>query len=155
MLKPDKLRQALTAGIAQLKTHPDKLRIFIEKGGVRSTAAHSLSFEYAYTLVIFVEDYEGHPDTLFVPVLAWLRVNQPELLLHPDRQKDGISFEAEILNHNSADIEIKLNLTERVLVSEDKATGRCTVSHIGEPPLPLADDGIAWQLVFENDVIRE
>lgn len=137
MNKPDSLRRALTTAIAELAQNPDKLHCFVQEGRVISTSATSLSFEYAYTLEIIVTDYRDHADTLIVPILAWLRIHQNEMLSNPELMQDGFSFEVDILNHDTVDLAIKLKLTERVGVHE--RAGRYVIEHYEEP---LAEEDV-------------
>ena len=65
-----------------------------------------------------------------MPLLSWLRTNQPELLGNPDRRED-IRFEADVLAGNKIDLSIKLPLTERVGVHQDGDGLR--VEHYPEP----------------------
>lgn len=147
MKKPDSLRALLRTAVPQLKRDPDKLHIFLDEGNIIATAANSLSFEYQYILNAIVTDYAGHPDTLMVPILGWLKVNQPEMMLNRDKMRDGFSFEAEILNTKTADISIKLRLTERVVVTDDPTSGTRTVTHLDEPSV---DDVRAWTVVVAD-----
>ena len=128
MLKPDSLRRALTDAVTVLKTNPDMLRIFVDNGSIASTLATSLSFEKRYTLNVIVTDFTGDFDLLIVPVLAWLRENQPDIMTTDAGQKKGFTFYADINNG------ISLLLTERTLVSE--VDGALHVKNIPEPPPP-------------------
>jgi hypothetical protein len=83
MYKPQSLRDHITRQVPALARDPDKLSLFIKDGRLASSGTQSLSFEYAYTLEITVLDYAGHPDTVFVPVLQWLKVHQRELFDNP------------------------------------------------------------------------
>ncbi|KVH68821.1 phage tail protein [Burkholderia cepacia] len=134
MNKPDSLRAALTAAIPEFARNPDRLHVFIEQGSIATTAANSLSFEYAYTLDVVVTDYAGHADHLIVPVIAWLKVNQPEMLLNRELCRDGFRFQAELLDNGKSDVEILLKLTERVGVLE-KPEGY-EIRHFAEPSIP-------------------
>ena len=131
MKKPDSLRQALTDAVAELAQNPDKLHCFIQEGRIFATSATSLSFEYLYTLEIIVTDYGADPNTLIVPILAWLHRHQNEMLSNPELMRDGFSFEADILNHDTVDLAIKLKLSERVGVHQ--ANGEYIVEHYDEP----------------------
>ncbi|MDW5417435.1 phage tail protein [Iodobacter sp. CM08] len=133
MIKPASLREYLSATVQHLAHNPDKLAIFIDEGNLIATAGKSLSFEYQYTLNAIIQDYADHPDTIMVPVLAWVSSNQPELFSNVDKRQNGISFEADILNHDTIDLSIKINLTERVVVRE--IDGKPVITHYGEPPL--------------------
>ena len=132
MNKPENLRAHLLATVAELKHNPDRLLIFIDNGKVRCTAAASLSFEYSFDLQIILTDFAGHPDSVMLPVLGWLSVNQSELLENLDKVKTGVQFEAEILDKNKVDLSLTLPLTERVIVGKDDQ-GNTTVKHPGEP----------------------
>ncbi|WP_312403990.1 phage tail protein [Pseudomonas rhodesiae] len=132
MNKPESLRAHLLATVAEFKHNPDRLLIFIDNGKVRCTAAHTLSFEYSFDLQIILTEFAGHPDSVILPILGWLSVNQAELLENLDKVKDGIQFEADILDKNKVDLSITLQLTERVVVGEDDQ-GKTTVKHPNEP----------------------
>ncbi len=149
MLKPASLRTAIEAALPELKRNPDRLLVFIDEGGIRCTSAASLSFEYTYTLNLVVTDYAQHADTLMVPVLAWVAKNQPELLANPERQRDGIRFEADLLNKQSMDLSIHITLTERVIV-RTAPDGGITAEHVGEPPLDPYDYVENWTLTIRH-----
>lgn len=134
MHKPDSLRAALTAAIPDLRDSPERLAMFIDKGSLRATAVPGLSFEYRYKLQLLLLDFAGHPDQVMVPLLAWLFVHQNELLANHDRNKDGISFEAELLDKARVDLQITLALTERVKVTT-QPDGSLRAEHLPEPPI--------------------
>lgn len=153
MNKPDSLRALLRTAVPQLKQDPDKLHIFLDEGNIIATAANTLSFEYQYILNAIVTDYAGHPDTLMVPILGWLKVNQPDMMLNRDKMRDGFSFEADILNNKTADISIKLRLTERVAVTDDLATGQRTIKHLDEPVLDPYAEVERWELIIHGETV--
>lgn len=132
MLKPDSLRAFLTAAVPALRAESDRLKIFMEKGQLRCALGQHLGWEYAYTLTLQIIDFTGHPDTVAAPLLCWVRVNQPDLLQNRDRNRDGITFEAEILDNDKVDMEIQLPLTERVTCAR-AGDGTFTAIHQAEP----------------------
>lgn len=134
MLKPDSLRKALINAAPVLATNPDMLRLYVDSGNIAATLATSLSFEKQYTLNVVVTDFTGDFDLILVPVLAWLREHQPDILSTDTGQKKGFVFEADINNDSSFDISISLLLTERTLVDEVGAA--LHVRCIPEPPPP-------------------
>jgi hypothetical protein len=144
MNKPTSLRAHLLASVPELKNNPDRLLIFIDKGTLRCTAAPTLSWEYTYTLQVILTDYPGHPDTVMLPLLGWVSVHQSELLENLEKAKEGIGFEADVLDANKVDLLFSLPLTERVVVGED-ASGQTTITHPGEPPPIEAILDPAWQ----------
>ncbi len=136
MNKPNSLREHLLTKVAGLKKNPDRLLVFIDAGNVRCTAAKGLSFEYTYTLQVMLTDYAGHPDNVFIPVLEWLRLNQPDLLTNLERGKDAIGFEADILDGGKVDMALTLPLTENVIVKR-LDDGTLDISHPAEPDFGL------------------
>ena len=132
MNKPESLRAHLLTTVAELQHNPDLLLIFIDNGKVRCTAAATLSFEYSYDLQIIFTAFAGHPDSVMLPVLGWISINQPELLENYEKMQSGIQFEADILDKDKVDLGLTLRLTERVVVGTD-AQGNTTVKHAGEP----------------------
>lgn len=132
MNKPNSLRKHLLEHITELRNDPDRLLIFIENGKVRCTTAAGLSFEYEYNLQMVITDFAGHPDSVMIPLLGWLRINQHELLANHDTNKEAIQFDAEIMANDLVDLSITLPLSERVIVKllED---GTLDVTHPDEP----------------------
>lgn len=130
MNKPESLRAHLLATVADFRHDPDRLLIFIDNGKVRCTAAHTLSFEYSFDLQIILTEFAGHPDSVFLPVLAWLSVNQSELLENLDKVKNGIQFEADILDKDKVDLSITLALTEKVIVGKDDQGNKIGRAHV-------------------------
>jgi hypothetical protein len=148
MKKPASLREFLTSNINGLGREPDSLLVFIDKGSVVSTLTPSLSFEYRYKLNLVLTDYNGHADTIMVPLLVWIRTNQPDLL---EQGAEGIQFEAELLNNDSADISITLDLTERVLVKI--VNGQRQITHLDEPPSPDLTGPIGWEMYANGNSV--
>lgn len=134
MNKPESLRAHLVAAIPELRRNPDRLLVFVEEGTLRSTAAQGLSFEYGYTLTLILTDFAGHPDAVAIPLFAWVLVNQPELMLNLEKGREAIRFQAEILDKGKVDLEVRLPLTERVIVKKQE-DGSLQVSHPDEPQL--------------------
>jgi hypothetical protein len=160
MLKPSSLRAHLTNATPDLKKNPDKLTVFVKDGRLVSAAAKSLSFEYRYTLSLVVLDYEGHPDAIMVPLLAWLKRNQIELFENTDLREKSIRFEVEYLNKSTLDLTIDVDLTERVIVqpgsmpTSDVTAKRYNITHAGEPPrvgVPTVAETL--EVAFEGQVI--
>ncbi|WP_111809551.1 phage tail protein [Aeromonas allosaccharophila] len=148
MEKPKQIREVLTRCVQHLNTNPDKLHIFIAPGNIESTGARSLSFEWQYPLTIGIEDFAGHPDQIMVPLLAWLRQHQPELMTNDEQRKDGITFEAEYLANDLMDLIITVKLTERVKVWQNELG--IGWEHLPEPPEDPYD-GITWELFINGE----
>ncbi len=133
-LKPKQLREALTSSVPLLLRNPDSLHMFIDAGHIVATLASSLSFEYQYQLNLVITDYSDDVDLIFVPVLAWLRENQPDIMATEEKRRTGFTFKADPISDTLFDISIDLQLTERVIVKQEG--GALHVTHAGENPLP-------------------
>ncbi|RXJ11460.1 phage tail protein [Lelliottia nimipressuralis] len=134
MNKPNSLRQALIDAIPQLSAHPEMLRFSVENGNIDARLSVSLSFEKKYTLKGLVKNFVGESNQLFVPLLAWLRENQPDIFTLDEGRKNGYLFQIVMNDDESKDISFSLQLTERILVTEENGTLRASYSP--EPPLP-------------------
>jgi len=143
MLKPQSLLDFLTAAVPLFQSAPDQLSMLVRRGRIVCAGASSLSFEYAYTLQLVALDFTGHPDAIVVPLLAWLRTNQPDIADNPELREKAVRFEAEYTGRKQLDVIIELDLTERVLVTRrppadpqpDPTTTfeRWDIRHVGEP----------------------
>ncbi|MDF8362018.1 phage tail protein [Achromobacter anxifer] len=135
MRKPADVRAYLTRCNAFLQRNPDRLQVFVEKGRIVCNGTRNLSHEYRYTLTLVITDYTDSEDEIMLPLLGWLRVNQPELFENPSRWDTAFQFEVELLNNAAQDIEIQLALTESVIVRTDP-DGKQRAEHVGEPVHP-------------------
>jgi hypothetical protein len=151
MNKPQSLRSALEVALPELKQNPDRMLVFIDKGQIVSTQSPNFSFEYHYTLNIVITDYSAHSDTVFIPLLVWVREHQPSLLT--GRAEGGMSFEAEAINHETTDISITLNLTEAVVVTLE--SGKLVSRHAQEPKLLDITGPVGWELFANNQEVLQ
>lgn len=149
MKKPQSLREHISNCVPCLKRDPDKLHVFVEKGTIVSRIGGGLSFEYRYTLNLIITDFADHPDTLTIPLLAWIAVNQPENLQNPDKQENAFRLEAEIIDLDKSDISIELDLTERVIVSANP-DGSYTATHPDEPAQPDLGGTVGWSMLING-----
>lgn len=140
MRKADSLRRWLTAFIPALKMHPDRLQIYVEAGSINTRRSATPSFSYGYTLKVLLTDFAGDADTIMVPVLAWIEKEQPQLLRRSDAQP--FTFEAELLDSETSDIELSIDLTENVLVLPATDGSGFNVQHPPEPDFADAFDGV-------------
>lgn len=153
MKKPLTLRRHLEASVPHLKRHPDKLSVWIDQGSVASKLGRGLSFEWRYTLTLLFTDFVDSPDTLVVPLLAWIAQNQYDLLTDPEKRARALTFESEVIDHDKIDIQIKLQLSERVIVTA--TAGVWTCEHVDEPPLPETDGPTGWTLYAAGDIVTD
>ncbi|HAI0063230.1 TPA: phage tail protein [Escherichia coli] len=137
MYKPKSLRKALTDAVPDLARNPEMMRIFIDNGKLASTLAASLSFENQYTLNVVVTDFTGDIELLLVPIQAWLRIHQADIMTTDEGRKKGFTYFADINDNDSADISISLMLTERTIVREDGNKLHIETVPEPQPPEPL------------------
>jgi P2 phage tail completion protein R (GpR). len=140
MRKADSLRRWLTAFLPDLRTHPDRLQVYLEGGEVRARRSATLSFSYAYTVKALITDFAGDADTIMVSVLAWIEKEQPQLLQASDDKPFG--FEAELLDSETYDIELSIDLSEPVLVIPRGDGSGYDVSHPQEQAFPPLFEGV-------------
>lgn len=138
MIKPASLRAALVAAIPSLAAEPDKLSVFIDQGSIAATGTRSRSFEYRYICHVLMLDFAGEADDVFIAIVGWVRKHQPELVTNADERGDGITYEIDILDNATADVSIKLRLSESIVVSTG-ADGRRTATHVDDS----ADEWVA------------
>lgn len=152
MRKADSLRQWLTAFLPDLRTHPDRLQIYVEGGQIGTRQSRTLSFVYAYTLKIGIWDFAGDADTIMVPMLAWIEKEQPQLLRRTDGQP--FTFEAELLDSEASDILISIDLTETVLVLPRADGSGYDIQHPEEPDFidQFADVAATFTSAMAGDI---
>lgn len=153
MNKPGSLRRHLLAHIGELRNDPDRMLTFIDDGKIRCTAATGLSFEYNYNLQLIITDFAGHPDSVMIPLLDWLRTNQHEILANHDSNKEAIQFDAEIIANDLVDLSITLPLTERVIVKQ-KNNGTLDVTHPDEPQLTEHLPQQRYDLIVNGETVH-
>lgn len=137
MYKPKSLRKALTDAVPDLARNPEMMRIFIDNGKLASTLATSLSFENQYTLNVVVTDFTGDIELLLVPINAWLRIHQADIMTTDEGRQKGFTYFADINNGDSIDISISLMLTERTIVKEQGHELHVEQAPEPQPPEPV------------------
>lgn len=134
MLKPTTLQSALINAVPELGANPAMLSVWVDKGKNIATLAASLSFEKVFNLNVAIRGYSGDIDTLFVPVMAWLRVNQPDMFTADTAQEARFSWTLTQNADASQDLLMVLQLTERTQVQE--VDGALHAETLPEPPEP-------------------
>lgn len=136
MQKADDLRRWLTKCLPFYEKNPDRLTVFLDAGNVAARTGKTCSFEYRYTLTVAFDEFSGDPDSIMVPLLAWIERNQPEQLQRADDQP--IQFEGEILDSEKVYLVVKIDIAETVIVTAKAGGGYKT-----DPPAPAAADELA------------
>lgn len=159
MKKPASLRDHLLAALPALRRNPDQISVFVDQGHIRSTLAHGLSFELGYTVELLLTNYPGSADAVAIPLLAWVRDNQPELMANQNKHSESIQFDAEILNNDLIDLSIRMPLTERVIVkTAPAAPGEPSALQISYPQEPQLTEPLPaglWQLYAGDELVAE
>lgn len=143
MKKAQSLRNFLTGAIPELQTDPQRLKMFVETGNIVARSGDTLSFEYRFTVRLIMLDFSASLDLFAVPLLAWLSTYQPDVLQNKDKAAKALRFDVEVLANDKIDLVIEVDLTESVIVKEDKddqGRQRLTTEHKGEiyHPMPYA-----------------
>lgn len=134
MLKPTTLQSALINALPALRDNPAMLHLWVDKGHIVATLAASLSFEKSFSLNVAVRGYSGDIDALFVPVMAWLRDNQPDIFVQDALQPARFSWTLSDNSDGTQDLLMVLLLTERTQVKE--VDGALYAETLPEPPPP-------------------
>ncbi|WP_375592110.1 phage tail protein [Chitiniphilus eburneus] len=115
MRKLQTLRAAIVAAVPTLAGCPENLLVFVESGSVQAfqDANHSHRLDYTANLVLL--DFTGDLGEVTRAVVAWLKIEQADLLQNPERMAEGFTFEAELTSHSTMDLSIKLRLMERCI----------------------------------------
>lgn len=124
MKKLHRLRAHLINAVPALANDPERLLTFVEEGSIEFHRGPNLTHEYQFTAQLVLTDFSADLDTIIVPLLYWLAEYQPDA-----DPNEALSFEAEILSHQSVDVALRVKLTERVLSKVDCDTGQIKVDH--------------------------
>lgn len=153
MNKPGLLRAFLEAHVHQLREHPDKLHVFVEEGTVATRRARAsvpeCSFELRYTVQLIIVDWAGSADQIIVPILAWAETHQPDLFDDLSKRDEAIKMRAEIINHDAVDIELKVKLSEAVVVRPCADGWIC--DHRPEPLLDELSGPTSWSMFINGE----
>lgn len=149
MKKPAALRAYLLQRSPWLQNDPTRLATFVENGHMEFRGDDSsnlmpgrppapLCYEHHYILTLVVMDYPGVAEDILVPIMEWLSTNQPDLLHNPDWQKNGLTFDAEVIDKHKSDLSVSLKLSERVIAhviddSQAHSAKRYRIEVAGEP----------------------
>jgi P2 phage tail completion protein R (GpR) len=151
MRKRDSLREWLLRSVSGLSDQPERLHLLVEEFRVATVPGASLSFEYRYDLAVVVEDFGADLHNLVVPILAWLSEHQPDLLQREG--PTGLAGALDILDNKTADFELKLALSEKVVVSPTD-DGGWQVAYPMPAPFPDIFEGAAsarlWRLYLTH-----
>ena len=140
MRKMQSLRAALADALPDLARDSDRLRLWVEEGSAQSRQTDSFGFAFSYRVNVLIVECTTDMALIALAVFRWLRVNQVDLLAPG---AEGFSFEADILDNDSADILLRLNLNENVAVTA-RDDGRHALEYLAEPDPVLPD-------VFDTD----
>lgn len=148
MKKAEDLRAHIIAHVPYLSKEPQNLLVFIERGGIGCRLGGGLSFDYRYEINLVVLDFSAHADTIIVPLLAWIAINEPSLMQAPGTIEQVVRFEAEIVDNDRADISLTIPVSERVIVTPD-GTGYIA-THAGEPALDELVGTSPWEILYNG-----
>lgn len=156
MKKPDSLRAKLTGLYPELARDPHRLRLWIEQGQIRSHDCGNLNFSLEYRLTVVIEGWTQPSILIWIALIDWLRIEQPELLTVAN-SKEALPFEADLISDKEADISFDLQLTENVITTR-RADGGFDMKVLAEPnPLmpdtvPIIPDGEPLRSVWIDQV---
>lgn len=133
MQKPNQLRKILEQSLPDFIENPDRLQLYTDGGQIIATGANSFSFEYRYTLNIIVTDYAGDIAALVVPMIAYLRTNQPEIFENPQKREGAFKFVMDYNNNDTVDVSFEIQMTERVVTTKTDNLNEIKLQYAPEP----------------------
>lgn len=136
MRKPGSLRAALAAAVPDLARDPAQLILWVDQGAIASPMTAAWHFAYSYRLNVQLIGYSGHQALLAIAMLAWMRVEQPDLL---QVGKDAIAFDVDYMDNGTVDLHFTLQLTEQ-FYTQRRADGGFDMVPAREPDPLFADD---------------
>jgi len=152
MHKLKSLRTTLTNAIPALQSHPEMLHLSMSNGKIVSTLATSLSFENQYTLTLVITGFSGDIESIFVPLQAWLRVHQADIMTTEAGRQKGFTYFATVNDDDSLELSISLALTERILVKELDDELHAEYAPEPQPPEPVTRP---MQLYVHGELVSE
>lgn len=151
MKKPEHLRAVLETALARhdLAQNPDRLFMVAVDWRPIADMRPGDAFQVAYTLVITLLDFAGDPVEITIPLMRWLKRWQHDILAASDKGGKGVVGTFELLDHGKYDVELKIQLTERVHYA-DRPGGGQDIVYI-EEPVPFAyEEGEPLHALFLN-----
>lgn len=149
MKKLESLRIHLLSIPTELKIEPEDLLVFADNGKIISSSdGTNQHYDYEYKANIIITNYSGNFDQLTFWVLSWLKDKQP------NHEPDPINFEADIINTDSVDLSITLNLAETI--KTEQTEDGLVLHHVDDPDtspvlLPAPD----WTLSSNGDPLAD
>lgn len=114
MRKIDSLCETLRAAIPEAASDPTALRVWIDRGQAQARQTGSNAFALAFRLNVLAVGVKTDLSLITLAVTRWLRANQPDLL---QPGKDSFTFDADILDNDTADVLIQIDLTQNYEVT--------------------------------------
>ena len=141
MRKIDSLRATLLAAIPEANNDPAMLPTWIDRGSVRGRQTRSGSFEMAFRLNVLAIGVRTDLSLISLAVTKWLRAIQPERL---QPGSDSFTFDADILDNDTADVLIQIDLTQNYEVTTVNGEERVEPVEQTDPVLEEANaEGLA------------
>lgn len=137
MKKPADLRRQITDMLPDLNSDPERLRIWIEEGTIKTTQSANFNFELRYQLNIAVLDFAQDPLILIALINAWLRTNQPDLVA--SQAAPGYDIQVDFMTNKTADIGFTLALSEIILCRPREGGGW---EYVARDETPSFDDDL-------------
>lgn len=150
MKKAQSLYNYLLDCCPELKRDPSRIDMQVRSGAVIPRLGVNLGFEATYRLNIMVMGLTGHVFSVLFPVSVWLRTHQIDLLQDPQKAKDAISMEVDVLDPQTYDLSIEIPLTEAVDVIPEGAGHKMTQRN---EPLLIGTESSVGLGLLPDDVI--
>jgi len=126
--------------LEKLKKPAEKLITFVENGTVITVPGEdNKDFQINYQGVIYILGIKYDARYICWIVGEWMNAYQP------DHTTSDIQFDAEILNHDTVDLEFRIDFKEIVKVTQDENGTTFTSCFDGLEDIPALDVSINYQ----------
>lgn len=140
MKKAKSLRTILETVFPHFQKNPDKLQLFVTNRKIEPLG-ETQNYRVKYQLSVYIYNFVGDVSSIELILLKWARENSPDLLATKSAIENFANINIEILDYETCNAEIELNLTETVLVTAGE-NGQLNGEYQTEPK---------WNDPFEND----
>lgn len=141
MKKLQDLREYLLSKIPDLARNPDQILTFVENGNIIFSPGDwygNYTHNYKMPVRIIITDWRHPVDNIVIPILEWMTVRERGF----DPQT-AIRFESEIIDKETVDLSITIDITERVIVTFENGVQK--VEHVLPEPVMQMNPDAVWQ----------
>jgi hypothetical protein len=148
------LRAHLVANFDWLAQNPQALSVFVKEGrfgDVLRDPGEAMYIGYAYTARILLIDFAGDLRELSAALWEWIDLHQPDVAQNAQR-RESVRFEVELLDNDTADVQIDVPLTESAKFTA-RDGGGFVITDVVEPTADPALHPGSWGAMLNGQQV--